>query len=297
MSDYGIQPTGFVRKPLSVILAEIEAAMITEFGPDVIQTSQSPFGQLNGLMADLISEVWEEAEDLYQSYDPDQAEGIRLNILGRLRLLTQGNKTEDEFRKAITNENVGRIDVQDILNAIKNLDNVTFAKVYVNDTYETNQFGIDKGSISIAVLGGDDQEISNVIRKYAVPGINTYGNYRIVSEFEGYCRTYLIVRPSIISPNIKFYIRTKNDNLGCPPPSSISIKENIVSLWEESKRNGLNLDFFQLRSLIERTFSNVELVKFSEVQNGNEVGLNQEIQIGFFEIAELSIENLDVEVI
>ena len=57
MTDYGVQSTGYVRKPLSVILSEIEASMTTEFGPGVIQTSQSPFGQLNGLMADLVAEV------------------------------------------------------------------------------------------------------------------------------------------------------------------------------------------------------------------------------------------------
>ena len=85
MTDYGVQPTGFVRKPLNVILAEIEAAMITEFGPDAIQTAQSPFGQLNGLFADLANELWERAEDIYLSHDPDQAEGNRLDTIGRVR--------------------------------------------------------------------------------------------------------------------------------------------------------------------------------------------------------------------
>ena len=42
MTDYGITKEGFIVKPLPVILAEIEALMITEFGPDVIQTPQSP---------------------------------------------------------------------------------------------------------------------------------------------------------------------------------------------------------------------------------------------------------------
>lgn len=66
MADFGVVPEGYVRKPISIILAEIEAAMATEFGPGVIQTSQSPLGQLNGLMADLIAEIEERNLDVYR---------------------------------------------------------------------------------------------------------------------------------------------------------------------------------------------------------------------------------------
>jgi hypothetical protein len=86
---YGVVPTGFNRKSFNTILLEIENAMVTEFGPSVIQTSQSPFGQLNGLMADLITTLWEYAEDVYQSYDVEQAEGTRLDALATLRLMKQ----------------------------------------------------------------------------------------------------------------------------------------------------------------------------------------------------------------
>ena len=64
MTDYGVQPTGFVRKPLAVILAEIESSLITEFGPGVIQTPQSPLGQINGTFADIMAEMWELFEDV-----------------------------------------------------------------------------------------------------------------------------------------------------------------------------------------------------------------------------------------
>lgn len=75
MTDYGVTSSGYVRKPLATILAELEAAMRTQFGAGVIQTAVSPLGQLNGLVADLLAEVDERNLDLYQSYDPDQAEG------------------------------------------------------------------------------------------------------------------------------------------------------------------------------------------------------------------------------
>lgn len=55
MTEYGVVTTGFSRKPLTVIIAELEAANIIFFGPGLIQTSQSPMGQLNGLRADAIT--------------------------------------------------------------------------------------------------------------------------------------------------------------------------------------------------------------------------------------------------
>jgi hypothetical protein len=45
MAEYGVLPTGYARKPLAVILAEIEQRMIDLFGPNVVQTAQSPLGR------------------------------------------------------------------------------------------------------------------------------------------------------------------------------------------------------------------------------------------------------------
>jgi hypothetical protein len=75
MTDYGITAEGYSRKPLTTILAEVEAFLITEFGTGLIQTSQSPMGQINGVFAEGASKFWELGEDIYQSLDPDQAEG------------------------------------------------------------------------------------------------------------------------------------------------------------------------------------------------------------------------------
>ena len=195
MSEYGVQPTGYVRKPIAVILSELEAAMITEFGPGVIQTPQSPFGQLNGLMADLVAEIDERNLDLYQSYDPDQAEGTRLEILGRLRLLDRGLETDSSFRKSITNEGQSRVDVQDLARAVKGLDGVTYSQVFVNETGEVTNYGLDRGTVAVAVIGGEDSDIVATMRKYIVPGINSYGNTQVSTTIDGYCRTLSFIRP------------------------------------------------------------------------------------------------------
>jgi len=93
---YGVTPTGFNRKPLITILGEIQDKVKETFGEGAIQTPESPFGQINGMFASLASTLWEISEATYQSYDPDQAEGVRLEQLGRIRLLERMGGEDDD---------------------------------------------------------------------------------------------------------------------------------------------------------------------------------------------------------
>jgi hypothetical protein len=295
MSEYGVQPTGFVRKPLSVILAEIEASLITEFGPGVIQTVQSPLGQLNGLFADLANESWERGEDLYQSYDPDQAEGNRLDTLGRIRLLSRGDDTDEQFRQAITNRGQARIDLQDLSRAIGGLDGVTYHQVFTNETGEIDT-GLERGTVAVAVIGGDDEEIARTMRRHIAPGINTYGNHPVSSEIDGYCRSAYIIRPIPVPVTLTLNVKASKDRYGCPPPSPTAIRAALIEDWEATRINGLDITSFSLRSLIESRFPNIELLTF--VGERDEIGQvhNQPVDIAFIEIAELSEANTTVTI-
>lgn len=294
MSEYGIQPTGYVRKPLAVILAELEAAMITEFGPGVIQTSQSPFGQLNGLAADLVAEIDEANLDLYQSYDPDQAEGVRLDILARLRLINRGDSNDVSLRQAITNDGQARVDVQDLTRAIRGLEGVTYAQVFVNETGEITNYGLERGSISIAVIGGSESEIAQAIRKYIVPGINTYGNTPVTSIIDGFCRQFSIIRPIQIPVTLRVELRASSDKFGCPPPSLQSVKEFLLEEWSELRVNGQDVSFYAVRSIIESQFSNMEVAVIRGERDEIEYADNQNVPIAFIEMAELTEDNLTV---
>lgn len=271
--------------------------MVTEFGPDVIQTPQSPLGQLNGLMADFANQAWEEAEDLYQSYDPDQAEGNRLDVLGKLRLVRRGDDTDAEYRNAITNEGQARIDVQDISRAIGGLDGVTFSQVFVNETAEIDNYGLERGTIAVAVIGGDDEGIAETMRRYVVPGINSFGNYRVTSNVDGYCRSMNIIRPIAVPMTIDLNVRASTDRQGCPPPSPTAIAAGIVEDWEVERINGLDLSYFVLRSMVESRFPNIEVVNFTASRDEIEGGFNQALDISFIEIGELETDNVTVTMV
>jgi len=293
MTDYGVLPTGFSRKPLSVIIAEIEAALITEFGPGVIQTSQSPLGQINGIFADAVAKIWEMEEDIYQALDPDQAEGGRLDTIGRIRRISRGVAQSDEsFRQAITNAGQARIDLQDISRAIAALDGVTYSHVWVNDTGEPDENLMPPGSICIAVTGGDGSEIAQAIRQYVVPGVTVYGTTIVESVIDGYCRSFRILRPIEIEVDLEVVVRTSRDALGCPPPSLSAIKDAL--LGNLFLLNGEDVSFYKVRSIIESLFSNVEVVSITGSRNDISQGVNQPVDIGFIERAVLTSDTVSV---
>lgn len=285
---YGIQPTGYVRKPLSTILAELEAEMVTVFGPGVVQTPQSPLGQLNGLMADLLAEVDERNLDLYQSYDPDQAEGVRLDTLAQLRLISRGLQTDEQLRQAITNEGQGRVDIQDLARAIAGLPGVTYSRVFVNDSGETENPELERGFVAVAVMGGDDEDIALVMRRFIVPGVSTYGNQYVTASVEGFCRSLSVIRPVEVEVILSVTVRTFPDRNNCPPPSLAAVEAMIEQGWLEARSNGMDPSFYTIRSIVERQFSNVEVLTVQGIRDEITYGVNEPVPISFIEIAVLN---------
>lgn len=285
---YGVQKTGYVRRPLSVILSEIEERMIEVFGEGVLQTPQEPLGQLNGLEADLIEEVDQRNLDLYQSYDPDQAEGSRLDTLFKLRLGERNGRSDIEIRQAMTNKNEARIDVADLENALHEVEGVTFAKAYINDTEELYEEGLERGTMAVVVLGGLDSSIADAIRRHVAPGIPTRGNTLVETTYSGLSRSYYIFRPELKTVNLSVTVARRNDNFGTPPPSLTSIIEAIALGWVDIRSNNINPDFYQIRKIIECDFSNVEVISVTATIDGDPA------EIGFNQIAEISAENIVV---
>jgi hypothetical protein len=297
-AGYGVLPEGFRRKELSLILAELEAALITEFGPDVIQSAQSPLGQLNGVFAEAAAINWELLEDAYQSYDPDQAEARRLDTLAKIRVLARaGGESDESFRQAITNTGRARIDIQDIVRAIRALPGVTYTQVFLNDGDVIDVNGIAPGQLSVAVTGGDDEAIAAEMRRYIVPGVSTTGNHRVESNIDGFCRSFPIVRPIVIPASITLWVNRRNDRLGCPPPSLAAVKAALFEDLTVTRPliNGENITLFRIRQAVEGRWAGaVEVVRFNGEREEIAQPDNQEISFGFIERASVAIDDITV---
>lgn len=293
---YGVIPSGFELKRLPEILADIEADNVATFGPGVIQTAASPLGELNGLHADLAASLWELALSVYQSLDPDQAEGARLDQVGKLRLLSRAvGETDIEFRQAITNAGRARIDMSDLSQALSALAGVTWVQTFVNDGDVTDADGISAHSVAVAVLGGDADEIARTIRAYVVPGIGTYGNTTLETTIEGFCRSIKIIRPAEVNVTIEVDVDADPDRNGCPPPSSLAIAAGLAQLLTGANRprNGQDVTEFLIRQAIESRYPNVRVVAVRASVTPTAVGAVP-VAISFFQIMAVSADRITI---
>lgn len=80
----GLTATGFERKTLEQILAEIVDAQKAALGPSINTQADSLLGQINGIIADQLAELWQVAEATYNSQYPDSASGFALDRIGAI---------------------------------------------------------------------------------------------------------------------------------------------------------------------------------------------------------------------
>lgn len=80
----GLTSSGFDRKRLVDILADIEAAEKAIFGENIDLNPESRFSQLNGIIAEAISDAWQNQEDVYNAFIPSSASGTSLSNLVQL---------------------------------------------------------------------------------------------------------------------------------------------------------------------------------------------------------------------
>lgn len=82
---YGVMPvTGFRRKPLPVILEEIQADQVGNISPLLDVSPASPTGLNNDIMAQQLDELWGIAEAAYNAGDRDKAGTDGLTSLAKL---------------------------------------------------------------------------------------------------------------------------------------------------------------------------------------------------------------------
>lgn len=294
---YGVTVNGFNRKPLSVLLAEIEQANIDIFGPGLIQTEQSPMGQLNGLRADLLATEWENLLDVYQSLDPDQAEGARLDMLARIRLISRFiGESDESLRQAITNAGTPNTRDADFYRAVLNVDGVTWAKIYSNDTGAVDGDGLPAHSVAVVALGGDDGEIATVARQFIVPGITAYGNTQVSTTIEGFCRSIGITRPTPVPIFLNIDVDKNNNAQGCPPPSNSAIAQalfNSMTGRDTRPANGQDITKHMLTVIVSCMFQSVEITSVEGGRVGDAAG-PLPLSIGFNEIATISLNDITI---
>ena len=84
MPEYGVTLEGFRPKPFEIIQAEIQESLKSQISSSLSFESNTIAGQLTGIFAAKIRELWEVAAGVYTGLDADCAEGRALTALSSL---------------------------------------------------------------------------------------------------------------------------------------------------------------------------------------------------------------------
>lgn len=85
MPSYGVTAAGFVVKPYSAVLADLQAAFLANIDPGLDLSPTSPEGQMLAIIANAQAQLWELAATAYSTFNPQAAEGAALDNIGDLR--------------------------------------------------------------------------------------------------------------------------------------------------------------------------------------------------------------------
>lgn len=83
-TQYGVTDKGFVRKPIEAILDGLNNKFTAAFGSTFDLSPEGPDGQVIGIVADEISQCWEQAEYGYNAYRPGAMQGVGLDNICEL---------------------------------------------------------------------------------------------------------------------------------------------------------------------------------------------------------------------
>ena len=87
--EYGLSENGFRRKRLPEILKGLNDRVADKLGVPIQTGANSVFGQIHGVYAYAIAEVWEELEKTYHAMYPSTAEGMSLSNAAGLAGIAQ----------------------------------------------------------------------------------------------------------------------------------------------------------------------------------------------------------------
>ena len=160
-------------------LEELSESYRAIFGPEAALTEAVPDYQLLSVFARALDDVSALVLQAYNSRSPAYAAGAALDLLlPQYGLCRRRGETDAEVRGRISAALAARgaASADSLLAAVRSVPNVRKAKLYVNDTEETDGNGLPAHSVAVVAQGGNALKIAEAIYAKKAPGIGTYGS-------------------------------------------------------------------------------------------------------------------------
>lgn len=225
---------------------------------------------------------------------------------------TVGTDPETEaaarLRREQSTENPSVTIVEAIRGNIAALDGVTFTRVYVNNTLATDARGFIAKSIAAVVVGGDEDEIAEVLLLRTPAGMQYNGTTtRDFLDAQGETTTVAFYRPTEIRIIVQVDI-TRTDLTQFPSNGAEIIADNIAAYSLQGAPGlGITSDFEQSGFvpgediLLTRLYTPINAVPGHQVTDlqiavhGNSLGTS-DITIGLLEIGQIAAADVTVNV-
>jgi hypothetical protein len=199
MSAFGLTSTGFNPKRLSDLDTELKASFRDSFG-DIDTESDSVWGQIIGLMAYYLADVWAQTHAVYLSKYPSSASGLSLRRVGEMnnvppleplatRVVAQFMGTEGTL--VVAGTGVDAFIVKDLGNSYQLLENFEITKDIVQKAVCTILSAVAGTTYSIIVNGNTYSYVAGIsdteteIANEIVPLINAGETELVASNVGG----------------------------------------------------------------------------------------------------------------
>lgn len=140
-------------------------------------------------------------------------------------------ETDEELRarRNLSTESPSQSPVEAVYGNLRQLEGVTFARVLVNNTLVTDGNGIPAKTMAAVIVGGDDEEIANVLFLRSPVGLDFFGTDSfVVTDTQGETYTMRWIRPTAVPIAIEIDI-TVIDTGTYPVDGDDQIKAAILA--------------------------------------------------------------------
>ncbi len=159
-------------------LSQLEEDYRSIFGVESELSASVPDYQLLSVFAKALDDTSALVVQDFASRNPAYASGAALDLLlPQYGLVRAAGETDASARARIRQSLAGRSAglADSILAAVRACPNVRAARVYVNDTGETDANGVPGHSVAVVTRSGQPADIVQAIFDKKAPGIGTYG--------------------------------------------------------------------------------------------------------------------------
>lgn len=152
---YGVTVNGFIRKRLDEILDDLDQSMKSIFGENLNLDSDSPDGQVNGVMAESFANLWEIGQEAYNSFNPSAAVGAALSNLVQINGIIRQAATYSTGSVNVTGTNGTVIPAGSLISTDENIQ-------FTTDSLITIAGGVGSSNITAINSGPADAAIDTI---------------------------------------------------------------------------------------------------------------------------------------